>query len=243
MQISCGCCRQGTRVYTDYFRTVLSGQYAPAKDALEAKSGFTVDQLLPSSLADLDDCAIYCLGTFGNTLGTFPNNGGIMTLDSTQRGIIASWVNGGGKLLCAVDYKDLYTSGGTLISRLIDSSFYTQLAALISAAGGSLTFGAEDAVAPGVSAPWPKASFLSDAWTTGISGQIEYDGTAGSSITNGTQLFAPNTKNTIVKEQCGSGWVVCFASRNALWGNQDISQGTPTGYAAMTQFLEFYYDL
>lgn len=229
------------RVYADYFQSALSGSYQPALDVLESYSGSAVTEVLPASTADLADCGLYCLGCFGRAPGVFPQ-GRVMTLDSTERGIVADWVNAGGKLLCCVDYKTLYDSRGFLVTRNVDSSFFSDLATLISDAGGSLTFGAEDSVVGG-SAPWPKDTFLSDAWTSGIAGEIEYDFTAGSSITNGTQLFAPNSRNTIVKEQCGAGWVVVHGSQNSLWGNKDVSQGTPTGYTAMTEFLQFLWDL
>ena len=248
MQLSCGCCDNGGLIYADFLRPGvppgggIESSYAPAKEALETISGNVVAQLLPSSLSDLDDCEIYCLGCFGRVDGSF-TQGQIMTLNATQRGIIADWVNAGGKLLCCVDYKNLTNSGGTLIFRNVDTTFYTQLATLISDAGGSLTFGAEDVVTPATTTPYPKATFLSDSWTTGITGEIEYDSNAGSSISGGTQLFAPVVKNTIVKQQCGSGWIVCHGSQNSLWGNKDISQGVPTGYTAMTEFLEFYYNL
>jgi hypothetical protein len=230
------------KIYADYFRTLILGSYSPAKDKLEEISGYEVTQLLPSSVADLSDCEIYCLGCFGRANGVFPQ-GQVMTLDATQRGVVADWVNAGGKLLCCVDYRNLYDSGGFLQSRNVDSSFYTQLATLISNAGGSLTFGAEDAVTPTTTVPWPTAAFLSDSWTTGITGQVEYDSSAGSSITGGTQLFAPVSKNTIVKQQCGSGWVICYGSTGPLWGNQDVSQSSPTGYVAVGQFLEFLWNL
>ncbi len=241
MQLACGCC-QVNRIYADYFRTLILGSYATAKEKLEEISGSEVTQLLPASLSDLDDCEIYCLGCFGRVNGVFPQ-GQVMTLTSTQRGIIADWVNAGGKLLCCVDYRNLYDGGGFLQSRNVDPSFYTDLATLISDAGGSLTFGAEDIVTPATVVPYPTAAFLSDAWTTGITGQIEYDSNAGSSITGGTQLFAPVTKNTIVKQQCGSGWVICHGSTGSLWGNDDVSQPTPTNYEAMGQFLEFLWNL
>ncbi len=242
MQISCGCCEQPKPyIYCDYFRTAIATQYAPPKDALETISGSAITQVLPSSVADLADCNIYCLACFGRANGP-PGSGQIMTLTSGQRTVIADWVNAGGKLLACLDYKDLYNSGGSLISKGVDSTFFTELATLISDAGGTLTFGAEDAVA-GNPDPWPTSTFLSDSWTSGITGAVEYDRGFGSSITNGTQLFAPVTKNTIVKQQCGSGWVVVHGSQNSLWGNKDVSQGTPTGYTAMTQFLNFYFNL
>lgn len=249
MQLSCGCCNDpGGLIYADLLRlgsppgTGIQAAYAPAKDALESISGNTVTQLLPSSLSDLDDCEIYCLGCFGAADGSF-TQGQIMTLNSTQRGIIADWVNAGGKLLCCVDYKNLTTSGGSLLFRAIDPTFYDAMEQLISDAGGSLTFGREDAINGSTPNPYDKGTFLSDSWTTGVSGEIEYDGPAGSSISGGTQLFAPVAKNTIVKQQCGSGWIVCHGSRNSLWGNKDVNQGVPTGYTAMTEFLQFYYNL
>ena len=197
---------------------------------------------MPSSLADLNQCEVYCLGCFGRTDGSF-TQGTIMTLNSTQRGIIADWVNAGGKLLCCVDYKNLTTSGGSLLFRNVDATFFTHLEQLISDAGGSLTFGREDLITGSTPNPYNKSTFLSDSWTTGITGEVEYDGPAGSSISGGTQLCAPVTKNTIVKQQCGSGWIVCHGSQNSLWGNKDALQGVPTGYTAMTEFLQFYYDL
>ncbi len=249
MQISCDCCdNSGGLIYADYFRpgsppgSGIEAVYAPLKDALETISSNAVTQLLPSSLSDLDDCEVYCLGCFGAVDGSF-TQGQIMTLNSTQRGIIADWVNAGGKLLCCVDYKNLTTSGGTLLFRAVDTTFYDAMEQLISDAGGSLTFGREDAINGSTPHPYPVAAFLSDPWTTGITGDIEYDGPAGSSISGGTQLFAPEAKNTIVKQQCGSGWVVCHGSRNSLWGNQDDDQSPPTGYVAITQFLQFLYDL
>ena len=209
--------RVGLKIYADYFRTILASAYAPAYDALAAVSGATViDQLLPSSLSDLDDCEIYCLGCFGRQLGAFPLNGGIMTLSSTQRGIIADWVAAGGKLLCCVEYKLLKDGAGNILTRQTEASFYSELATLISDAGGSITFGAEDLLNGSFPGPVPKGTFLSDSWTSGITGEVEYDRDHGSSITNGTQLFAPDARNTIVKQQCGSGWVVCFGSQNCL---------------------------
>lgn len=244
MQLSCGCCENpGGVIYADYFRTILSSNYAPAKDALETISGATVTQLLPTSLGDLADCEIYCLGCFGRQTGAFPLNGGIMTLNSTERGIIADWVNAGGKLLCCVEYRLLLDGGGFVITRQTEPSFYTELATLISDAGGSLTFGAEDLTTGSFPTAVPKDVFLADPWTTGNTGEVEYDRDHGSSITNGTQLFAPDARNTIVKQQCGSGWVICFGSQNCLWGNKDAGQSVPTGYVAMTQFLQFLYDL
>lgn len=240
MQLSCGCCEQPKPyIYCDYFRTAIETQYAPAKDALETISGYAITQVLPATTADLADCNIYCIGCFGRLIPS-PGAGGIMTLTSGQRTVIANWVNAGGKLLCCVDYKDIYS--GAVLSRGVDSSFFTELETLISDAGGSLTFGAEDAVA-GNPNPWPTSTFLSDAWTSGITGAVEYDRGFGSSVANGTQLFAPVTRNTIVKEQCGAGWVVVHGSQNSLWGNKDVSQGTPTGYAAMNQFLDFFFFL
>lgn len=165
-----------------------------------------------------------------------------MTLTAPQRAVVAAWVNAGGKLLCCVDYHNLLDSHGTILTRATDSSFYSALSALISAAGGSLTFGQEDTVI-GPTPPWPKARFLSDPWTVGNTDEVEYDFDAGSSITGGTVLFAPSAKNQIVKQQCGDGWVVCFGSQNALWGNADYLQSVPTGYTAMTQFLEFFHSL
>jgi hypothetical protein len=248
MQLSCGCCDTGGLIYADFLRpgvppgAGIEAVYAPLKDALETISGNVVAQLLPSSLSDLDDCEVYCLGCFGAADGSF-TQGQIMTLNSTQRGIIADWVNAGGKLLCCVDYKNLTTSGGALIFRAVDTTFYNAMEQLISDAGGSLTFGREDAINGSTPNPYDKATFLSDSWTTGITGEIEYDGTAGSSISGGTQLFAPVARNTIVKQQCGSGWIVCHGSRNSLWGNEDENQTVPTGYTAITEFLQFFYDL
>lgn len=244
MQLSCGCCRRaGTKVYADYFRTILSSVYAPAYDALTTISGSAVTQLLPSSLADLSDCNIYCIGGFGRQLGAFPANGGIMTLNATERGIIADWVNAGGKLLCCVEYKNLLDGSGNIITRQSETSYYSQLSTLISDAGGSISFGMEDLLNGSFPTAVPKDVFLSDPWTSGITGEVEYDRDHGSSITGGTQLFAPDPRNTIVKEQCGSGWVICFGSQNCLWGNKDAGQSVPTGYVAMTQFLQFLYDL
>lgn len=234
---ACGChCGTGL-IYADFIGGGVPGSaYSDPMDVLVALSGSAVSVVVPASSADLAGCELYTIGCWGRQ--TVPGAGRIFTLSAAEITIVADWVNAGGKLLCTVDYKEWPSAG----QFGLDPSYYTALASLISQAGGTLTFGAEDTTG-GPAAPNPVADVLSDSWTTGITTKIEYDGDAGSSISGGTQLFAPIAKNTIVKEQCGSGWVMCHGSQNSLWGRKDLSQPIPTNFTAMTQLLTYLWNL
>jgi len=224
-------------IFVDHLKQANAGSYALLKNTLTEISKKPISQLSPNAVEDLRDCGLYCLGIFGRVDGPWPL-GQVMSLTLAQRLTLANWVNGGGTLLCAVDYSTLYNLNGTVNTRQVAASFYADLAALISAAGGSITFGGEDSVV-GQASPWPTAFFVSDPWTSEITGGVEYDYSAGSSIAGGIELFAPVARNRIVKQQCGSGWVVCVGSQNVLWSNLDYLQSVPTGYAAMRQFLQY----
>jgi hypothetical protein len=227
-----------SKIYADFIDPVLANVSSDARDALEGLSGSAISVLLPTAAADLADCEIYTIGCWGRQ--RVPSAGRIFTLDAAESAIVAAWVNAGGKLLCTVDYKEWPTALPPQFG--LDPSYYTDLSNLISNAGGTLTFGAEDTTG-GVTAPYPVADVLSDTWTTDITTKIEYDDDAGSSINNGTQLFAPVVKNTIVRQQCGSGWVLCFGSQNTLWGNKDLFQINPTNYTAVTQILTYLWNV
>jgi hypothetical protein len=180
---------------------------------------------------------VYLIGAWGSQK-EFPPAGGydVWNLDATNESVLADWVASGGKLIVAVDYRQFRLVPGTLPNgSTISDAYGVSLNGLLAACGSTLSVTPTDIIGASP-VPRPTDTFLTTSLTTGIAGDVGYDGQAGSVISGGTLCFDGHPNNQIRFENLvGGGLVVLFGSRNTMWGETD--------WAAMSEFLQRIIDL